>query len=86
MSCYVPMIEKLKSAISQKNNSLENSGAIAKSKKFQRGQSESGIATREIQQIYPRENNNGGQNNPEDYLSRADIGGFHLHLFKLKVI
>ena len=74
MSCYVPMIEKLKSAISQKNNSLENSGAIAKSKKFQRGQSESGIATREIQQIYPRENNNGGQNNPEDYLSRADIG------------
>ena len=79
MSCYVPMIEKLKSAISQKNNSLENSGAIAKSKKFQRGQSESGIATREIQQIYPRENK--GQNNPEDYLSRADIGGFHLHLF-----
>ena len=82
MSCYVPMIEKLKSAISQKNNSLENSGAIAKSKKFQRGQSsESGIATREIQQIYPRENNNGGQNNPEDYLSRADIGGFHPHPF-----
>ena len=80
MSCYVPMIEKLKSAISQKNNSLENSGAIAKSKKFQRGQSESGIKTREIQQIYPRENN-GGQNNPEDYLSRADIGGFHLQIF-----
>ena len=81
MSCYVPMIEKLKSAISQKNNSLENSGAIAKSKIFQRGQSDSGIKTREVQQIYPRENNNGGQNNPEDYLSRADIGGFHLYPF-----
>ncbi len=80
MSCYVPMIEKLKSAISQKNNSLENSGAIAKSKIFHRGQSESGIKTREVQQIYPRENNNGGHDNPEDYLSRADIGGFHLSL------
>ena len=76
MSCYVPMIEKLKSAISHKDkNSIEEQIANSKSSSnacIQRP-GVGGVPAKEIQQIFPYENNKNKNDIYNITASRADI-------------